>query len=606
MSAKKWLWCFLGTALLLALLLGAFNVLTDPFGVFGDPLLEWYSYNETNNPRAAKTTYLMEHLEDYDAYILGCSSTSSFPVEALNEAYDASFYNFIVYGADMLDTEQMAAWLLKEDEVKYIFLNVYLDNGMSYDSESNPYTDSMHPVMDGSSKLRFYSRFAFASPEYGIAKLRARAEDTWLQQSFDVFDELTGAYDKKKRDIEPIGDMESYLAAYPVFANYPKQGLGLPKIRECMESVARIRALCQEAGAELIVATAPVYGDYLSNFDPAVVTDFYTALAQVTDFWDFSYSSVSLEPRYFYDATHFRNAVGDMAVARMQGDTEAYVPEDFGHYVTAQNADAYFESYFDAAPAADLTAQVPILMYHHLSDTEENSATISPALFDAHMQALSAAGYNTVSFQELLSYVEEGTNLPEKPLVITFDDGYESNYIDAYPILQKYGMKATIFPIGVSIGKDTYKDTGESIHPHFNETQGKEMLSSGLIDLQSHTWDLHQSEALEEGPARTTASQLPGETEEEFIAALRGDFVQMAEAMEPLTGKAPYVLAYPQGVSSQLTEAIAREQGIQITLSTQPGTNTLVRGLPQSLFGLKRYGVDASFSPQGLIELLEQ
>ena len=112
MSAKKWLVCFVLTALLLAAALAGFNLYTDPFGVFGDRFLDWYSFDETNNPRAAKLAYLRDRLDDYDSYVLGCSSTSSFSVGPLNEAFGASFYNMIVYGADMQDTEQLARWLL--------------------------------------------------------------------------------------------------------------------------------------------------------------------------------------------------------------------------------------------------------------------------------------------------------------------------------------------------------------------------------------------------------------------------------------------------------------------------------------------------------------
>lgn len=87
-------------------------------------------------------------------------------------------------------------------------------------------------------------------------------------------------------------------------------------------------------------------------------------------------------------------------------------------------------------------------------------------------RALSEAGYTGVSFDELQAYVLRGAPLPEKPVVITFDDGYESNYTLAYPILQKYGMKATIFAIGVSFGTDHYKDTDYAITPHFGRGGG--------------------------------------------------------------------------------------------------------------------------------------
>lgn len=608
MSAKKWLVCFVLTALLLAAALAGFNLYTDPFGVFGDRFLDWYSFDETNNPRAAKLAYLRDRLDDYDSYVLGCSSTSSFSVGPLNEAFGASFYNMIVYGADMQDTEQLARWLLAHDSVRYLFLNVYIDNGLSYGYESNPLTDSMPPEADGSSGLRFYTRFAFASPEYGVAKLRARKADTYLAQSFDVFDEPGGAYDKKKRDVEPIGALDPYLDAYPVFRDYPSERRGTSRTAECMQSVARIRDMCEAAGTELIVATAPVYCDHLARFDRADVTGFYAALAEVTPFWDFSCSSVSFEPRYFYDATHFRNAVGDMAIARIAGDETVYIPADFGYYVTSENAAAHFASYWDAKalPEDQLTARVPVLMYHHLTDGEQNSATITPALFRAHMQALSGAGYRTVSLAELRAFVYEGAALPEKPVLITFDDGYMSNYELAYPVLQEFGMKAAIFVIGSSVGKDTYKDTGAAIHPHFSADQAREMVDSGLIEIQSHTYDMHQSAALEPGPARENMQPLPGETEAEFIEALRTDFGENRALLEDVTGAAPFALACPEGVYSDLTQAIAVENGIAITLTSDPGVNTLVRGLPQSLLALHRFGVNESVDTEQLLTWLEE
>ena len=129
---------------MLAALLAALNLAADPFGAFGDRLLSWFSYDETNNPRVAKFTYLEQHHDEYDSYILGCSSTSSFPVDAFNEAYGASFYNLIMYGADMRDCEKIAQYLVEHYEVKNLILNVYLDNGLTYDEESDRLTKNLH------------------------------------------------------------------------------------------------------------------------------------------------------------------------------------------------------------------------------------------------------------------------------------------------------------------------------------------------------------------------------------------------------------------------------------------------------------------------------
>ena len=103
MSSKKWLVTFFATVALMAGAVVGLNYLADPFGVFPGRFLEWPGYEMTINPRAAKLTYLKTRSQEYDSYLIGCSSTSSYPVEKLNQYLDARFYNMIMYGADMLE-----------------------------------------------------------------------------------------------------------------------------------------------------------------------------------------------------------------------------------------------------------------------------------------------------------------------------------------------------------------------------------------------------------------------------------------------------------------------------------------------------------------------
>ena len=494
MNAKKWVLTFLLLALVLVLGLAAFNYVTDPFAAFGDKFLNWFSYDETNNPRVAKISYLEQHHDEYDSYILGCSSTSSLQVSDFNKLYDANFYNLIMYGADMRDCEKIADYLIEHYEVKHLVLNVYLDNGFTYDDETDRLTRNLHYLTDpDTSALSFYTRYLFCDPRYGFAKLKNLRNDRLLPQSFDVFNEVTGEYDKRVRDVEPIGSMDTYLEAYPVFADYPKTGdFVLGQTENCMKSVAAIKERCEAADVELVVVAAPVYIDYFQNFQAEDVANFYASLAKVTDFWDFSCSSVSCEPRYFYDATHFRNAVGSMIAARIAGDDSVYIPDDFGTYVTADTPSSYFSEVLQATALPDKTVSrdVPVLMWHNLAEESSGDMTISVDTFRAQIEALHEAGFKTVSLQQLYDYVHFGTELPEKPIVLTFDDGYFSNYEYAFPILQEYDMQATIFAIGVSVGKDTYKDTDHAMTPHFGVDEAREMVASGLISVQSHTYDI--------------------------------------------------------------------------------------------------------------------
>ena len=612
MNAKKWVLTFLLFALVLVLGLAAFNYVTDPFAAFGDRFLNWFSYDETNNPRVAKISYLEQHHDEYDSYILGCSSTSSLQVSDFNKLYDANFYNLIMYGADMRDCEKIADYLIEHYEVKHLVLNVYLDNGFTYDDETDRLTRNLHYLTDpDTSALSFYTRYLFCDPRYGFAKLKNLRNDRLLPQSFDVFNEVTGEYDKRVRDVEPIGSMDTYLEAYPVFADYPKTGdFVLGQTENCMKSVAAIKERCEAADVELVVVAAPVYIDYFQNFQAEDVANFYASLAKVTDFWDFSCSSVSCEPRYFYDATHFRNAVGSMIAARIAGDDSVYIPDDFGTYVTADTPSSYFSEVLQATALPDETVSrdVPVLMWHNLAEESSGDMTISVDTFRAQIEALHEAGFKTVSLQQLYDYVHFGTELPEKPIVLTFDDGYFSNYEYAFPILQEYDMQATIFAIGVSVGKDTYKDTDHAMTPHFGADEAREMVDSGLISVQSHTFDMHQWPPFEDGNAQVRETLLPfdGEADADYEAAVEADFAESRELLESITGQPVNALAFPEGAYVTLTQDALRSAGAELTFTTVRAVNTVVKGLPQSLCAMPRFGMTESTDMTALVAELEQ
>ena len=598
-SSKKWLAAFFGTVLLLAVLVMGFNFWTDPFGAFGDHFFQWWSYDETMNPRVAKISYLDQHHDQYDSYIIGASSSSSFPTEQLNTYFDANFYNLVMYGADMLDVEQTCQYLVDHYTVKNLVVSVYIHNAQVYHVEQDPLTYNLHWKVDGSSPLLFYAKYLLSNPRNGWTKLQRLQTDPYLQQSYRVFDQQTGAYDKIRRDVEPIGDLESYLAksSYAVFSNYPEGSADLPYLEDCMQSIARIRDLCREQGVNLTVVCPPMYYAYLEYYSPEDQAAFRDALAEVTPYWDFTLSSASYEPRYFYDDTHFRNCLGEMALARMFGDSSVYVPEDFGEYVSQAPAGAQ-----EASPAAAgaYSAQVPILMYHNLAQEGSGNDTISVQRFEEHLAALQDAGYTTITFQDLLAYVEQGTELPEKPVLLTFDDGYESNYTLAYPLLQQYQMKATIFVIGVSMGKDTYKDTGQAMIPHFTQEQAAEMEASGLVAIESHGYDMHEVQGRDPEPIRVGILPREDESEWDYAAFLQED----CQAMTDLLGKTPGVLAYPYGYASELSEVVLHEMGIYATVTIEEKINTIVKGLPQSLRQMGRFYMTEAISAPELLSML--
>lgn len=98
---------------------------------------------------------------------------------------------------------------------------------------------------------------------------------------------------------------------------------------------------------------------------------------------------------------------------------------------------------------------VPVLAYHGVNDEPERYS-ISPAAFEEQMKYLAEEGYTAISLKVLSEYMVIGRKLPGKPVVITFDDGYEDNLLTALPIMEKYGMRATVFVIPGAVGQPGY------------------------------------------------------------------------------------------------------------------------------------------------------
>ena len=132
------------------------------------------------------------------------------------------------------------------------------------------------------------------------------------------------------------------------------------------------------------------------------------------------------------------------------------------------------------------SADVPILMYHYISaslsaqDRIRYGLSVPPEMFEAQLKLLRDNGYTTVTLRDVYEYLAAGTPLPDKPIVLTFDDGYVDNYTNAFPILQKYGMIGTFF---VLTGP---ADDGDPAYLSWDMIQ--EMSSAGM-DIQLHSRD---------------------------------------------------------------------------------------------------------------------
>jgi peptidoglycan/xylan/chitin deacetylase (PgdA/CDA1 family) len=595
LSAKRWFIMLLCAVLVIAASIAMLNVAIDPFSVFGDALMNWHSYGMTNNPKAAKFSYVDSRVGEFDAFILGPSGASGFCPETLEAYTGLRWYNMFNYGADMEYTERLALHLIETHQPEMLLLTFPIISALTYEmpAADHYYYQPLKPF--------WRAPFLFANPWHSIDKARLWFSRSYVQQPFDVFIAESGVYNKSRRDAEAIGSMEDYLNVYPEFADMFFRDIDLVFMDENIAAVVSILEAAARFNTEVIIVTAPMLASELERYSYDDVLAFYARLAQVSDgFWDFSFSSISDDVRYFYDTTHFRNSVGEMMLALIFNDDNIYIPDDLGIWVTPENAVETAGKFYNFTPPENINhmREIPVLLYHHLAELDQ---LVSPALFAEHMDALYNAGFTAIPLSALKDYVFRGVELPERSVVITFDDGYMSNYVYGFPVLSQHGFHATIFSIGVSFGRDTHLTSGRPIFPHFGEREALAMFQSGLISNQSHTFDMHQVEGHDVNP-REGILRMEGESESDYIDALRRDHALFVELLRDATGEELIALAYPYGLHDTLSSIVLRNLGISMTFSSNYNYATIVKGLPQSLYEMNRFSIYSDMTGDMLVK----
>ncbi len=203
----------------------------------------------------------------------------------------------------------------------------------------------------------------------------------------------------------------------------------------------------------------------------------------------------------------------------------------------------------------DAKGRFTVLEYHDFTDDPAKTTdyTMTTDALRRDLDWLRDHGYTTILPRELAAgRCDDGSPLPEKPVLLTFDDGYASNYTLAYPILQEYGAKATISLITARI------DAGK---PGFlSWEQCREMAASGLVELASHTNDYHIREEV------LGINRMDGETEAEYGARVFPDLETSIERIEVETGQTVTTFTYPLGDMDDWAEPFLREH-FSVTLS---------------------------------------
>ncbi|WP_338708456.1 polysaccharide deacetylase family protein [Paenibacillus amylolyticus] len=200
-----------------------------------------------------------------------------------------------------------------------------------------------------------------------------------------------------------------------------------------------------------------------------------------------------------------------------------------------------------------------VLMYHYIEPKLNNHETDNKSIinledFEQNMKYLHDEGYRTITLNQLEQYVSGKISLPQKSIVITFDDGYQNNYTLAYPVLQKYNFHASLFVIGSKI-----QDQPSEFEPAINSFISKPEMQAAtdVFEFNSHTYNLHHK-----GFMRCGNSVPVG-----LDTSLLDDDIQHMKQ----TGKDTPYLAYPFGYTSTQMIYKLQQHGYRMAFTVKSG-----------------------------------
>lgn len=209
--------------------------------------------------------------------------------------------------------------------------------------------------------------------------------------------------------------------------------------------------------------------------------------------------------------------------------------------------------------------QVAVLMYHHIYNEDESSGTITTGLFEDQLVYLRDRGYKFISLQQFLAFME-GASVPDNAVLVTFDDGYESVYANAYPILNKMDIPAANFII-----TNKHDNPREHTPTFMTPDEIRAMMSAkpGIISAQCHTEGMHDNP---DTPYLVNRLPTDGgkETEEQYRQRIVSDTQACIKRLTPLGPEKVNTLAYPYGVYDKLSSELLREAGIEYAFTIVP------------------------------------
>lgn len=227
--------------------------------------------------------------------------------------------------------------------------------------------------------------------------------------------------------------------------------------------------------------------------------------------------------------------------------------------------------------------EVLILMYHQVSENSSlwGDYVIPASLLKEDFEYLKNNNYTPIKIKDILDFTKGTKKLPEKAVVITFDDGQRSFLTKVVPLLEEYNYPAVVNIVGALT--DLYTENGETNdkYAYLNWNDIKTLSQNPLVEIGHHSYNFHSL------GYRRGMGKIYGESNSAYSKIIKTDIEKLNEKLLSNIGERPYILAYPYGIRNDTLLEIAKDENFPVTLSCRESINKISVG--DELFELGRF-----------------
>jgi len=246
------------------------------------------------------------------------------------------------------------------------------------------------------------------------------------------------------------------------------------------------------------------------------------------------------------------------------------------------------------------SVKLPIIMYHSiLNDPKKRDVYVTMVnSFKNDLKYLKDNGFETVLVQDLIDYVNGVGTLPQKPVMITFDDGHYNNLHYVLPILEEMDMKAVISIVGKYADAFSINPDPNPNYAYLSWNEIKQLKDSGRFEVQNHSYSMHTI------GDRRGSQRKNGESEASYCLMFNEDAMKQQTLLQEHCGITPTAFVYPFGLVCPEAQDCLRQMRFSASMTCSERINLIQAGNPDCLFDLGRFNRSGKFTTAAFMKKL--